>query len=164
MPTHKGGLVTRKTLAGRLLALLVALMPDLPPRAATTATAVTSPAATRPQGRMTPPRPTRRPGATSSTSAPSSAIRQEHIDPAPQRHPDAHQVISAMYDGLTDIGASDPANPKVPDVGRSHEVNNATVWTFKIRDNQVFSNGGRHPITPTPGTFRPSPGDWNQPA
>jgi ABC-type oligopeptide transport system substrate-binding subunit len=67
----------------------------------------------------------------------------EHIDPALNSTLDAYQVINELYDGLTDIDASDPANPKIkPLVAESYESNaDATVWTFKIREGQQFSNG-----------------------
>ncbi len=35
----------------------------------------------------------------------------EHIDPALNSTLDAYQVINSVYDGLTDIDASDPDNP-----------------------------------------------------
>ena len=62
----------------------------------------------------------------------------EHIDPALNVTLDAYQVINALYDGLTDIDATDPTNPVVvPDVAESYEANeDATVWTFTIRDGQ----------------------------
>jgi len=67
----------------------------------------------------------------------------EHIDPALNSTLDAYQVINAMYDGLTDIDASDPDNPEiVPHVAESYEANeDATVWTFTIREGVTFSNG-----------------------
>jgi ABC-type oligopeptide transport system substrate-binding subunit len=67
----------------------------------------------------------------------------EHIDPALNSTLDAYQVINELYDGLTDIDATDPANPKIkPLVAESYEANaDATVWTFKIRDGEEFSNG-----------------------
>jgi len=67
----------------------------------------------------------------------------EHIDPALNVTLDAYQVVNALYDGLTDIDTSDPANPKiVPHVAESYEANDdATVWTFTIRDGVEFSNG-----------------------
>ena len=73
----------------------------------------------------------------------------EHIDPALNATLDAYQVINALYDGLTEIDSSDPANPQtVPLVAESVEPNeDATVWTFKIRDGQTFSNG--EPILPS---------------
>lgn len=159
MPTHKGGLVTRKTLAGRLLALLVALM------LVAAACGSDSDSGDESSSDTTA-------GATDDTAAPDTQAGgdfidlgtfvgdpPEHIDPALNVTLDAYQVISAMYDGLTDIDASDPANPVVvPDVAESYEANeDATVWTFKIRDNQVFSNG--EAITPT--TFLDS---WNRAA
>lgn len=67
----------------------------------------------------------------------------EHIDPALNSTLDAYQVINAMYDGLTDIDNSDPENPEiVPLLAESYEPNeDATVWTFTIKDGQKFSNG-----------------------
>ena len=67
----------------------------------------------------------------------------EHIDPALNSTLDAYQVINAVYDGLTDIDATDPTTPKiVPHVAESFESNDdATVWTFTIKDGQAFSDG-----------------------
>ncbi|MET0579038.1 MAG: ABC transporter substrate-binding protein [Ilumatobacteraceae bacterium] len=67
----------------------------------------------------------------------------EHIDPALNTTLDAYQVINAMYDGLTDIDSSDPENPEiVPHVAESFEANDdASVWTFTIRDGMHFSDG-----------------------
>ena len=67
----------------------------------------------------------------------------EHIDPALNTTLDAYQVVNALYDGLTDIDATDPDNPViVPHVAESYEANeDATVWTFTIRDEQFFSTG-----------------------
>ena len=78
----------------------------------------------------------------------------EHLDPHLNSTLDAYQVINAVYDGLTEIDASDPADPQiVPLVAESYEPNeDASVWTFQIRDDAVFSNGD--PITAT--TFQKS--------
>jgi ABC-type oligopeptide transport system substrate-binding subunit len=78
----------------------------------------------------------------------------EHIDPALNSTLDAYQVINAMYDGLTDIDSSDPEKPVIkPHVAESFESNDdATVWTFKIRDGMAFSDG--EPILPS--TFQRS--------
>jgi ABC-type transport system substrate-binding protein len=67
----------------------------------------------------------------------------EHIDPALNSTLDGYQVINAMYDGLTDLDATDPANPKVvPHVAESYEANDdASVWTFKVRDGMKFAGG-----------------------
>ena len=67
----------------------------------------------------------------------------EHIDPALNTTLDAYQVVNAVYDGLTDIDASDPDNPViVPHVAESFESNeDATEWTFVIKDDQFFSDG-----------------------
>lgn len=66
-----------------------------------------------------------------------------HIDPALNNTLDAYQVINMLYDGLTDIDATDAKNPKiVPDVATTVTPNaDASVWTFKIRDDEFFSNG-----------------------
>ena len=73
----------------------------------------------------------------------------EHIDPALNSTLDAYQVINALYDGLTDVDATDPANPViVPHVAESYEANeDATVWTFTIKDDQFFSDGEQ--VVPT---------------
>jgi ABC-type oligopeptide transport system substrate-binding subunit len=67
----------------------------------------------------------------------------EHLDPALNSTLDSYQAINAMYDGLTDIDVSDPDNPKiVPHVAESFEANDdASVWTFKIREGQHFAGG-----------------------
>ena len=59
----------------------------------------------------------------------------EHIDPALNVTLDAYQVVNALYDGLTEIDSTDPANPEVkPLVAESFEPNaDATEWTFKIK-------------------------------
>jgi ABC-type transport system substrate-binding protein len=73
----------------------------------------------------------------------------EHIDPALNSTLDAYQVVNALYDGLTDIDASDPDNPQiVPQVAESYEANeDATVWTFQIREGLSFSDGT--PVLPS---------------
>lgn len=67
----------------------------------------------------------------------------EHIDPALNSTLDAYQVINAMYDGLTEVDFTDPENPEVvPLLAESYEPNeDATVWTFTIKEGQTFSNG-----------------------
>jgi oligopeptide transport system substrate-binding protein len=67
----------------------------------------------------------------------------EHIDPALNSTLDGYQVVNPIYDGLTDIDATDPANPEiVPDVAESFEANDdASVWTFTIREGQTFAGG-----------------------
>ena len=55
----------------------------------------------------------------------------EHIDPAVNSTLDAYQVINAMYDGLTDVDASDPANPVIkPHVAESFESLLRSSWGF----------------------------------
>ena len=65
----------------------------------------------------------------------------EHIDPALNSTLDAYQVVNALYDGLTDIDSTDPENPVVvPQVAESFEPNeDATDWTFQIREGLTFS-------------------------
>jgi ABC-type oligopeptide transport system substrate-binding subunit len=67
----------------------------------------------------------------------------EHIDPALNTTLDAYQVVNAVYDGLTEIDASDPDNPViVPEVAESFEPNeDATEWTFTIREGLTFADG-----------------------
>lgn len=73
----------------------------------------------------------------------------EFLDPALNTTLDAYQVINALYDGLTEIDASDPENPVLkPLVAESFEPNDdATVWTFTIRDGLTFSDG--EPVLPS---------------
>jgi len=73
----------------------------------------------------------------------------EFLDPALNSTLDAYQVINALYDGLTEIDSTDPANPKiVPLVAETVEPNeDATVWTFTIKEGQTFSDG--EPILPS---------------
>jgi oligopeptide transport system substrate-binding protein len=73
----------------------------------------------------------------------------EHIDPALNVTLDAYQVVNALYDGLTEIDTSDPENPEpVGVVAESWEPNDdATVWTFQIREGLAFSDGT--PVLPS---------------
>ncbi|HKH05335.1 MAG TPA: ABC transporter substrate-binding protein, partial [Acidimicrobiales bacterium] len=73
----------------------------------------------------------------------------EHIDPALNSALDNYQVVNAIYDGLTEIDSSDPENPEiVPQAAESFESNeDATVWTFTIRDGLSFSDGT--PVLPS---------------
>ncbi|HEX8804315.1 MAG TPA: peptide ABC transporter substrate-binding protein [Acidimicrobiales bacterium] len=73
----------------------------------------------------------------------------EHIDPGLNSTLDAYQVINSLYDGLTEIDSSDPENPQaVGQVAESFEANDdATVWTFTIRDGLKFSDGT--PVLPS---------------
>ncbi len=77
----------------------------------------------------------------------------EHIDPALNSTLNAYQVINAMYDGLTDLDFSGDTPKVVPHLAESIEPNDdATVWTFTLKDGLQFSNG--EAITPT--TFKRS--------
>jgi oligopeptide transport system substrate-binding protein len=74
----------------------------------------------------------------------------DHIDPALNVTVDAYQVVNALYDGLTEIDMStDPDNPTAePLVAESWESNDdASVWTFKIKDGLTFSDG--EPVLPS---------------
>jgi oligopeptide transport system substrate-binding protein len=66
-----------------------------------------------------------------------------NLDPALNQELDAYQVVNALYDGLTDIDISNPDKPVTrPMVAESYESNDdATEWTFKIREGLKFSNG-----------------------
>jgi oligopeptide transport system substrate-binding protein len=67
----------------------------------------------------------------------------EFLDPGLNSTLDAYQVIGALYDGLTELDSTDPENPViVGQVAESWEPNDdATEWTFKIRDDLFFSDG-----------------------
>jgi ABC-type transport system substrate-binding protein len=73
----------------------------------------------------------------------------EHIDPALNTTLDGFQITNAVYDGLTEIDFSDPDNPELKGlVAESWEPNeDATVWTFKIKEGLEFSNG--EPVLPS---------------
>jgi ABC-type oligopeptide transport system substrate-binding subunit len=59
------------------------------------------------------------------------------------------QITTALYDGLTDFDFSDPEKPELKgDVAESWEANDdATEFTFKIRDGVTFSDGS--PVLPS---------------
>jgi len=67
----------------------------------------------------------------------------QHIDPALNVELDSYQVVNALYDGLTDLDFTDPENPEVKGlVAESFESNDdATEWTFTIKEGLTFSNG-----------------------
>jgi ABC-type oligopeptide transport system substrate-binding subunit len=73
----------------------------------------------------------------------------EHIDPRLNDTLDGFQMINAMFDGLTDIDFADEDNPELKGLAaESWEGNDdATVWTFKIKDGLKFSNGD--PVLPS---------------
>ena len=66
----------------------------------------------------------------------------EHLDPALSTTVSASQVGESLYDGLTQVDYSDPDNPEVRgQVAESWEGNDdATEWTFTIRDDLFFSD------------------------
>jgi oligopeptide transport system substrate-binding protein len=67
----------------------------------------------------------------------------EHIDPALSTTVSASQIGESLYDGLTQVDYTDPDNPVVRgQVAESWESNeDATEWTFTIRDELFFSDG-----------------------
>jgi oligopeptide transport system substrate-binding protein len=67
----------------------------------------------------------------------------EHIDPRINTTSAGWQVGGSLYDGLTEIDFSDPENPEVRGmVAERWEANDdATEWTFHIRDDLYFSDG-----------------------
>jgi oligopeptide transport system substrate-binding protein len=69
----------------------------------------------------------------------------EAIDPALNTTVDAYQVVNQLYDGLTDVDYHDPDAPRpVGAVAASWDVSDdATEYTFTIRDGLRFSNGER---------------------
>src|SRR4029453_8520320 len=48
----------------------------------------------------------------------------EHLDPALNTTLDAYQVVNAVYDGLTNIDASDPDNPQLVPQGAERVESN----------------------------------------
>jgi oligopeptide transport system substrate-binding protein len=67
----------------------------------------------------------------------------ESLDPALNNNVEAYSVINALYDGLTDVDASDPNEATVqPLVAESYEVSDdGLTYTFTIREDAEFSNG-----------------------
>lgn len=73
----------------------------------------------------------------------------EHIDPALNTTLDGFQITNALYDGLTEIEFDDEGNGELKGlVAESWEGNeDATVWTFTIKDGVKFSDGT--PVLPS---------------
>jgi ABC-type transport system substrate-binding protein len=67
----------------------------------------------------------------------------ENIDPALSTTVSASQVGESLYDGLTKVDYTDMENPVTRgEVAESWESNeDATEWTFTVRDDLFFSNG-----------------------
>src|SRR5918996_2804003 len=67
----------------------------------------------------------------------------ENIDPALSTTVSASQVGESLYDGLTKVDYTDMENPVVRgEVAESWESKeDATEWTFTVRDDLFFSNG-----------------------
>jgi oligopeptide transport system substrate-binding protein len=83
----------------------------------------------------------------------------EHIDPGLAATLQGAQIPVLLYDGLTEFDFSDPQNPQLrPQVAESFESNeDATVWTFRLRDDVTFANGD--PVLPSSFAFA-----WNRAA
>jgi ABC-type oligopeptide transport system substrate-binding subunit len=77
-----------------------------------------------------------------------SAGDNTSFDPGAVQTLDESQITGALFDGLTDFDFTDTCNPELkPLVAESFEANDdATVFTFKIKDDQKFSNG--EPVLP----------------
>ena len=78
-----------------------------------------------------------------------SAGDNTSFDPGAVQTLDESQITSALFDGLTDFDFTDTCNPVLkPLVAESFEANDdATVFTFKIKEDQKFSNG--EPVLPS---------------
>jgi len=77
-----------------------------------------------------------------------SAGDNTSFDPGAVQTLDESQITGALFDGLTDFDFTDTCNPELkPLVAESYEANDdATVFTFKIKDGQKFANG--EPVLP----------------
>lgn len=71
------------------------------------------------------------------------------FDPQAVQTLDESQITTALWDGLTEFDFTDTCNPQLkPQVAEKWEANDdATEFTFTIRDDQEFSNG--EPIKPS---------------
>jgi oligopeptide transport system substrate-binding protein len=71
------------------------------------------------------------------------------LDPALSPTRESGQVADALYDGLTTVDITDPDRPRVvPVVAESWSAgDDATVWTFTVRDGLQFSDGS--PVLPS---------------
>lgn len=77
-----------------------------------------------------------------------SAGDNTSFDPGAVQTLDESQITGALFDGLTDFDFTDTCNPELkPLVAESFEANDdATVFTFKIKDDQKFAND--EPVLP----------------
>ena len=77
-----------------------------------------------------------------------SAGDNTSFDPGAVQTLDESQITNALFDGLTDFDFTDTCNPELkPLVAESYESNDdATVFTFKIKEGQKFHNG--EPVLP----------------
>ncbi len=82
-----------------------------------------------------------------------------HLDPGLVSELDSAQISMALYDGLVDFDYSDRENPVLkPLVADEWSSNDdASMWTFHIKKDQVFSNGD--PVLPSSFAFA-----WNRAA
>lgn len=71
------------------------------------------------------------------------------FDPGAVQTLSESQITTALYDGLTDFDFTDKCNPELKgNVAESWEANaDATEFTFKLKEGQVFSNG--EPVLPS---------------
>lgn len=78
----------------------------------------------------------------------SSAGDNTSFDPGAVQTLDESQITGALFDGLMDFDFTDTCNPELkPLVAESFESNDdATVFTFKIKEDQKFTNG--EPVLP----------------
>ncbi len=76
------------------------------------------------------------------------------FDPAVVQTVDETQITTSVWDGLTDFDFSDKCSPELKGLLADEFSANedASVWTFHIRDDAVFSNGEKI----TPSTFKAS--------
>ncbi len=82
-----------------------------------------------------------------------------HFDPALNFTVEGAQIITQVWDGLTEFDFTDPKNPELkPQVAESWTPNaDASEFVFKIRKDQVFSNG--NPVLPSSFAY-----GWNRAA
>jgi ABC-type transport system substrate-binding protein len=74
-----------------------------------------------------------------------SADNPNHIDPATADTRQGSQVTELIYDSLTEVNSDDELVGAVAEEWESND--DATVWTFTLKDDVTFSNGD--PVTPT---------------
>ncbi len=80
-----------------------------------------------------------------------------HFDPAQLFTVDAAQIMTMVFDGLTEFDFTDPSKPELkPHVAESFSTNaDASEFVFTIRKGMVFSNG--NPVLPSSFAYA-----WNR--